>query len=170
MNAAGRFITERTWQPPKHWLDLIGTLIVENSKPLKGFPKLSTSNTAGWLVAFTKVISKEVEKRTPTHYDENIAVAKVLSVLLTLWVYRISRAKAYDPRRPIKVRKQAIDRTSQYALLLMQIVTDESVDPVYFPVQEWDPPYSKTARYEPDTAEMNRQEYRRKRKTKRKPK
>ncbi len=66
------------------------------------------------------------------------------------------------------MRRQVMERVSDYALMLLSCITDESSDPVFFPKQEWDAPFSRTARYEPDEMELRRQaHYKRTRKGKR---
>ncbi len=59
-----------------------------------------------------------------------------------------------------------MQRTTRYALMVAECLLDESVDPAFFPKQEWDPPFSKTARYEPDEMELKRQAYTKSKKAK----
>lgn len=91
--------------------------------------------------------------------DENLACAKVLSLILGLWFYRVAHAKAFDPRRRPQDRKKALRKLWEYHHLLLDCVINESMDGVLFSDPEWDFPFSPKAKYKPDTVETSRQIY-----------
>jgi hypothetical protein len=84
--------------------------------------------------------------RPDGEYDENIRGALVLGVVMLLWGMRISRAKAYDPNRPLELRQRALRRWSAMMAIVVDAVTNESLDHRFFEGQGWDPPFAPGAR------------------------
>jgi hypothetical protein len=68
-------------------------------------------------------------------------MACILSYVLALWVLRLSRAKSYDPRRPVRLRQGAYWNRLGYAQALFMAIMDESLDPKLFPGQRWETPF-----------------------------
>lgn len=122
----------------KEWMDFIGASIANCTDPDTKFTEV-----ADWLDELLFSVWEGVEPRIDlTKVDENIATAKQLAVILTLWTARIMRAKAYDARRPLKDRERFLVRLEEFAKQLSECVCDESMDPTYFPDQEWQSPYN----------------------------
>ncbi len=158
MRKVDKTLKKWTGQGAQYWFDRIGALIARTAKPVKGYA-VSTCDPAQWVGELAREICKAAHPKIPTAADENITAARLLSLLLAGWFARIARAKAYDPRRPVKVRRQVMGRLQDYSEALLGVLTDESMDPSLFPAQEWDVPFAKNARYEPDDMEKERQRY-----------
>lgn len=129
----------------QYWMDLIGSLIVKHTKPSDN-PLHGSTESNLWL----RDLSDELWSRIPSRHDltkldENIICSSLLSLILTLWSCRIKRAKAYDPRRPVEIRKRMLKRANEFHAALLACMTDESHDHEYFPKQEWDPPFAPGA-------------------------
>lgn len=81
-----------------------------------------------------------------TKVDENIVMAKTMSLIMALWTARLCRTKSYDPRRPVELRKMAIGRSIRFGLAMTSCLLDESQDHRMFPLPEWDPPFDPNAK------------------------
>lgn len=79
-------------------------------------------------------------------YDENMRAAAVLGLVLVTWAARIGHAKAYDPNRPLDLRRVALDRNARLIRAVIDAAIDERQDHLYFPGQQWNPPYGPSAR------------------------
>ena len=89
-----------------------------------------------------KLVQKRGMPKKGPPYDGNMRMACVLSYVLALWYLRLHRAKAYDPRRPVKLRQGAYWSRLGYAQALFVAITDESLDPKMFPGQNWESPWN----------------------------
>ena len=88
-----------------------------------------------------RLVRKHGMPKTGPQYDGNMRIACVLSYVLALWVLRLSRAKSYDPRRPVKLRQTAYFSRLGYANALFLAIMDESLDSTLFPGQRWETPF-----------------------------
>jgi hypothetical protein len=154
-----KWLKQWTDNDSHYWLNRIGLLIGQCAKPIRGSKGLSTCDPVVWIKDLTQEIRKVATKKIPKSADENIAIAKIVSLLLLLWSYRVGRAKCHDPRRPVKQRRQGLEKTVVFGSLVTECLLDETHDPQYFPAQDWDVPHAKNARYDPDEMELKRQAY-----------
>jgi len=78
--------------------------------------------------------------------DGNIARARVLSLIVTLWTCRVIRAKCHNTHYPKKDRKKSLVGNYQsYLAALQECIIDDSQDHLYFPhVGDWDSPFLPT--------------------------
>ena len=159
MSNINKILKSATGKNAVWWMNFIGTEISKCAKPIEGTDGLQTCNPIVWVSVVVKELWKELLPRIPGPADENIAHARVLSLILTLWTCRIIRAKSYDPRRDPKDRKRIMKRGELYHHALLECIADESNDSKYFPAQEWDYPFSRKVRHEPDEMEKKRQAY-----------
>jgi len=79
-------------------------------------------------------------------YDTNIRAASIATLVLATWTSRIRHAKAYDPNRPLGLRRQALDAHAHFVDALIDAAINETRDDELFPTQEWNPPYGRSAR------------------------
>ncbi len=119
------------------------SLIADWSRPTKD-PKHDTADVRSWIWLLAKDVVTSFPKRGK--FDENMRAAAVLSLILATWFLRVKRAKCWDPRRPIRLRKQAYQQWLQYAQALALAVADERIDPVVFAGQKWDSPFAPGAK------------------------
>lgn len=119
---------------PAQWLPLVVREIVEThsmhmSKPLppRRFERFRKPRPA----------------REP--YDNNMSSTLVVSAILTTWTMRLAHTKAYDPSRPIALRRNALARTRANAAALVDAIYDETRDPEYFELPAWDNPMAPGA-------------------------
>lgn len=158
MKKADSVLRKWTGQGIKYWCGRIGSLIAKTAKPVEGYA-VSTCDPAEWIGELSKEICKASHPKIPVEADENLVAVRLLSLLLAAWFARIVRAKAYDPRRPVKPRRMMMKRFQEYSEELLGVLTDESMDSALFPDQEWDSPFANNPRYEPDGMELERQRY-----------
>lgn len=130
-------LIKATGEGARYWMDFVGKAIFDCTDQFT-----RGSRPAVWLA----VLSAEVWDRIRTRHDwkvmdENIVCSKALSLILALWSCRVVRAKAYDNRRPLEARKGMLDRLTEFCMALTRCMVDESRDHVYFPAQDWSPPF-----------------------------
>ena len=133
------WLQTQTGKTDRWWLKRVGDLIAANSNHVT-----RVSDVAAW----SKLLVEEVVERTevPPGSDGNMLHASVLGYLLTKWFVRLVRAKSYDPRRPVKVRRLMMRRLAGYCQEVTGFMVDESEDCVHFPKQKWDPPFAPGAK------------------------
>lgn len=122
------------------WVSEIQRLIVKHSRPTKD-PWHGTTQTEKVVVDLVKLVQKHGMPKTGPQYDGNMRMACILSYVLALWYLRLHRAKAYDPRRPVRNRQAAYFGRLNYANALFLAITDESLDQKLFPGQRWETPF-----------------------------
>lgn len=132
------WLSASTGYDGKWWVAKVQALIVKHSRPTKD-PWHGTTETARML----SDLVREVERTAPKEgrFDENMRAASVLSLALATWYLRVHRAKSYDPRRPVKLRKAAYFNRLGYATALFLAMEDESLDQEHFPGQRWETPF-----------------------------
>lgn len=81
----------------------------------------------------------------PQPYDENMSTCLLVAAILTTWTMRLAHTKAYDPTRPIKLRRKALARSRANAAALVDCIFDETRDPEYFDLPRWDNPMDPKA-------------------------
>lgn len=115
-------------------------LVIERLAILK---RHDETNVEKWLTR----VARDVHRNAPKSglYDGNMRAALVMGYVLLYWVVRCQRAKAYDPRRPVKLRRKAMERWINMAAAVSVMFTDERQDANIFPGQKWDPPFSPFA-------------------------
>lgn len=77
--------------------------------------------------------------------DGNIILSSLVGTILVLFACRITRAKSYDGRRPVEIRKKMMHSLCQTHHALFDIFVNESRDHIFCPSQGWDPPFSPDA-------------------------
>jgi len=87
-----------------------------------------------------------VFKCTPELVDGNMFMCQTLGLILVAWAVRIGRAKAYDPNRPLKLRRYALERWMKFARELGNVAIDERYDHEAWSGQNWDPPFRPGAK------------------------
>ena len=129
------------------WCKWIEKRIKKHTIPLEGEWKgHGETNVKAWIDDLFFQVAAQIQERNPSGaYDGNIMMSKVMGMLLITWAVRVSRAKAYDPRRPKRIRQHAMEALTMYQRELFMNMIDERFDPDIFD-QEYDAPWSKYAR------------------------
>ena len=132
------WLSTSTGHDGKWWVARVQALITRHSRPTKD-PWHSRTMTRSMIADLVR----EIEKTAPSkgRFDGNMRMASVLSTVLATWCLRLSRAKSYDPRRPVKLRKLAYFQRLSYAAALFMAIEDESLDQEHFPGQNWETPF-----------------------------
>ncbi len=143
-NDVEKWLKSETGYGSVYWLDYVGQRIKKHSKPVKGSVH-DTTDPEKWLKDLVHYFWGIMKTKDWQVRDENLACAATLSMILCLWFSRCARAKSYDKRRPIKLRKKAQERLITYWKAMLECFVDESRDPLMFPSQEWESPYDPNA-------------------------
>ncbi len=145
MLALNRQLTDGTGYDAHWWMCLIGKYIGKHSRPSEN-PLHGFTESNLWLRDLADEIWTNVKLHHDlTKIDENILCSKLMSLILTVWTCRIIRAKAYDPRRPIALRRIMLERANKYHHALLDCMVDESDDQLFCPEQDWETPYKQDA-------------------------
>ncbi len=89
MKALDRYIRRQTGKGLAYWMERIGSLCAKYGKPIKDDKKLSSCNPGAWMGVLSREVAAAIKERLAEQFDENITTAKVLSLIYTLWAYRI---------------------------------------------------------------------------------
>lgn len=136
-----KLIEDGTGETCQFWMDFIGNMIQKHTKPSDN-PLHGFTESDQWLIELSQELWKRVQPRHDlTKMDENIICSSLMGLILVQWSCRVRRAKSYDPRRPVEIRKGMMKRFLDYQHALMDAMMNEENDHNFFPKQEWDPPF-----------------------------
>jgi len=129
-----------------YWFGRIQALIKKHSTPARKSGKYKghgMTNAQAWV----RDLVAEVHASRPRTgmYDGNMWLAGQTALILAHWYFRLHRAKCYDPRRPVAMRKEALKQRTTYAVRMFLAICDESQDAALLPGQHWDDPGSPHA-------------------------
>lgn len=141
------YLVQRTGWSSDFWFKWIGERIAYHSKPVDGSVH-SESDVLAWVkdlaqYIFTTIYPMKIYDWSKM--DGNIIVSSLLGLILTSWSVRIVRAKSYDGRRPVDVRRMMMQSLNFLHHAILDSIVNESCDHIYFPSQGWDPPFSPDA-------------------------
>jgi hypothetical protein len=142
----GGWILKNTKKDAVRWFLDVQKCIAAHTSPPRTRGKYKghgTTDTKKWIDDLYWLIWRKRPKGKA--YDENMYLAAAMGYVLVLWYTRIQRAKAYDPRRPIEIRKGAIDRIPHYLSSLVHDLLDDSIDAHTLAGQDFEPPYGRNA-------------------------
>lgn len=99
----------------------------------------SRTNVTKWMGA----LHQDVLLSFPTSgsYDGNMRAAMVTSLVLFTWYARVSRAKVFDPARPLSIRSEAYNGWLRVMGEFQRVMLDDRNDAEYFPGQKWNNPH-----------------------------
>lgn len=150
MDAAERQLIELTGHDTTYWVHSIQRAIARaGAWETEIHPECDVAKWVGELAAEVDAAIL-AEKPNRSSYDENMAAATVLAIILARWSVRIQRAKAFNPNRPIKLRRLGLAAAARKEIALVDaaLLPDEpdEQDRAYFPQQDWDDPHHPDAR------------------------
>ena len=133
----------------EYWVTRVQYLIGEystrpaESGPLKGH---SRTNALAWVIALASELEQDARKRSEGEpYDGNMALAADLGMVLATWYACVHRAKSYDMRRPLEVRRDANTRVVQYRGQLEILMSSDVLMGLLFYDQPWNFPFGMGA-------------------------
>jgi len=125
-------------KPRLFWVAVVQGLIKAYSKPTKD-PWHGSCDPDEVVKGIVFAIRRYAFPKK-ARFDGNMRMAAVLSYVFTLWYCRVHRAKAYDPRRPVRHRKDAYFTRLDYMHAMFDAMEDESLDSIHF-TQKWESPF-----------------------------
>jgi hypothetical protein len=123
------------------WTLFVQAVIADAFRDNPKDPDHPVCDPAEWL---NEVLQELADRRPKAYGDENMWLARALSLVLATWDARISRAKAFDPRRPVALRRQAYNSYLRFGHALAAVTLDERGDFEMFD-QPWESPYDPEA-------------------------
>lgn len=140
------WLKSRTGKDFRWWNLFVGNAIARHARKTKKSVH-DEVDVPDWMGDFTEELDRRVSRLLPSNkYDNNMAFAASASYVLMRWFVRLARAKSYDPRRPVKVRRKMMGRLTEYCREVVGFMVDESGDADNYPKQEWDPPFAPGAK------------------------
>lgn len=106
---------------------------------------LHSQNSWDWLGEMMVEVINSIPKDGRMR-DPNMFVARRLGIVLLTWFVRVSRAKCFDPRRPLVLRKKAYALWLENLSGITSLLMDDRDDPKIWPGQKWDNPFGKNAK------------------------
>lgn len=107
----------------------------------------SSTDAAAWVQELTAEVQAWIRRtRKGIGYDENMAIASTVGLILVTWYTLVHRAKTYDQNRPLALRRKANRLVTQYRGALMRAVCDDAVMGSVWAGQRFAVPYGKGAR------------------------
>lgn len=133
---------------PVDMLRLVESLIQKNSTPPRTRGKYKghgSTNSAAWVMALALQLQREIAKRNKGKaYDENLALARTLGLVLCAWYAQVHRAKAFDPNRPLD-RRKVFKTLAEFRAALAVWTTDERIMAEVWQGQLWNLPLGRGA-------------------------
>jgi hypothetical protein len=129
------------------WINRLQKEIGRASGPVRTHGKYkghSDTDNVLWGIRMVKTVASSLRKNKGK--DENMGLAAALGMILVAWYVRVQRAKAMDPKRPVELRKKALERGAAYVAEINKVMHDDSIDPIVWPGQEWENPFHPKAR------------------------
>lgn len=132
------------------WLLRVQALIGKYSSPVRIRGKYkghSSTDVQAWISELARECECEVKwLNRGKSYDENMAVAALLGLILSAWYSQVHRAKAMDPARPLS-RKAVFKKLSKWRSDLAVVTTDERLmGRVFGRQQNWNFPLGRGAK------------------------
>lgn len=131
------------------WLRVVQSLIGKHSTEprTRGKRKGHASTDAlVWVAELALLCRAHIARRNKGHtYDENMAMASMLGLILCAWYAQVHRAKGMDPNRPLS-RRKVFARLVKWRAQLLSATTDERVMGAVWGRQQWNFPFGKGAR------------------------
>jgi hypothetical protein len=144
-----RCLKSATGYGRRYWFCRVETLIADDVKPFSDKEQWRVKAGLGigvangvWFGRLANEVWATMKGRLSYGADGNIFAAQSLMLILALWYCRVQRAKCFDPKRPYKKwRKNGMLVQREIHKCLLECMTDESMDHIYFPKQEWMSPF-----------------------------
>jgi hypothetical protein len=132
------------------WLKRCECLIVKHSTAPRVRGKYkghSSTDAAAWVRDLTDEVQAWIRRTRPgIAYDENMALASTLGLILSTWYALVHRAKTYDPNRPLKLRRKANRIVTDFRAELVRAVCNDALMGKVWSGQTFAPPYGKAAK------------------------
>ena len=115
------------------------------SGPYKGH---SQTDAAAWVKDLADAcLAASRERNRGRAYDENMAIAAEMGLILVAWYAHVHRAKSYDPNRPLHARRAAAAQRTRFLAELAAVLADDSImGEVWGHQQHWNFPFGRGAK------------------------
>ena len=132
------------------WLVQVQRLIGKHSTEAKYGPNNAHAMTdsVAWVTDLAQLVAAYVKAdNRGRYYDENMALASTLGLILVAWYAHVHRAKSMDPNRPLKLRREAAMQRANFVAELNYAIADDSLTgEVWGRRQKWNFPFGRGAK------------------------
>ena len=136
-------------KPIELWLERIESLISKHSTPARTRGKYkghASTDSVAWVQELTVEVQKDIRLcNKGIGYDENMALASRMGQILAVWYCTVHRAKSFDARRPLNLRRDANFKVVRYRGLMVQMMSDDWLMFRAFPNQPYNYPWGEGA-------------------------
>ncbi len=132
------------------WLQLVQYLIAKHSTKPRTRGKYkghSSTDSIAWVAELSCICAYYIRLRNRgLAYDENMALASLMGIILCAWYAQVQRAKGMDLNRPLS-RRIVFHRLAKFRERLASATTDERImGAVWGRQQQWNFPFGKGAK------------------------
>lgn len=132
------------------WIGIVQDLIGKHSTkvrtrgPYKGH---ASTNSVAWVAELARICEEYIRQRNRGKpYDENMALAAMMGLILSAWYAQVHRAKGMDPNRPLS-RRKIFSRLARWRAALAVATTDDRImGAVWGRGQAWNFPFGRGAK------------------------
>ena len=132
------------------WLNIVQALIGKRSTAVRKRGKYkghSSTDSVAWVSDLASFCARYIKRRNRgIAYDENMALASLMGLILSAWYAQVHRAKGMDPNRPLS-RRRVFTALARWRARLAVATTDERIAGfVWGKQQQWNFPFGKGAK------------------------
>ena len=141
-------------QAPKikvaEWLSICQRLIGKHSTPVRTrgpYKGHASTDSVAWVAELSGICARYIRRRNRGKpYDENMALAALMGLILCAWYAQVHRSKGMDPNRPL-ARRRVFRSLAQWRAALAVATTDERImGAVWGRQQTWNFPFGRGAK------------------------
>ena len=142
-------MSKRSPKPLGYWLQRVEHLIAANTTAPRVRGKYKghgSTDSCTWVAVLSNEVNADIRaSNRGIGYDENLALASTLGVILSTWYALCHRAKAYDLNRPLTLRRKALKRCTDYRARLAISLSDDQLMAATWRGQLFNIPYGRGA-------------------------
>lgn len=134
----------------REWVQRCEALIQVHSTPARTRGKYKghgSTDSVAWISDLVNEAWREIRRtRKGMAYDENMALASLVGLILATWYSNVHRAKAFDPNRPLKLRRRALEQRAEWLKGFFGMLNSDRMMGEVWGHQEFNLPYGKKAK------------------------
>ena len=132
------------------WLEIIQDLIGKHSTPVRTrgpYKGHASTDSVAWMMELAAMCAAHIRRRNKGKpYDENMALAAMMGLILSAWYAQVHRAKGMDPNRPLSRRRVFMALARWRAALAVATTDDRIMGAVWGKGQAWNFPFGRGAK------------------------
>ncbi len=132
------------------WLGIVQDLIGKHSTPVQTrgpYKGHASTDSVAWVAELAGLCAAHIRRcNRGKPYDENMALAAMMGLILSAWYAQVHRAKGMDPNRPLS-RRRIFPRLASWRAALAVATTDDRImGAIWGRGQAWNFPFGRGAK------------------------